>query len=104
MRMRIAWFSFALVVLASTAHAETLRCKSSLISPGASQDYVLQKCGPPASKMEVNEPVMARRPNGTTYQVGTTTREIWRYDRSPGKFPAVMTFEEGVLKKLEFEK
>jgi hypothetical protein len=32
------------------------------------------------------------------------TKEIWRYDRSPGKFPAVMTFEEGVLKKLEFEK
>jgi Protein of unknown function (DUF2845) len=102
--MRAQWLSFAVLALAATAHAETLRCGSSLISTGASQDYVLQKCGPPASKREMSEPVMARRPNGTTYQVGTTTQEIWRYDRSPGKFPAVMTFEEGVLKKLEFEK
>jgi len=102
--VRLLWLAVVALALAATAHAETLRCKSSLISPGASQDYVLQKCGPPASKMDVNEPVMARRPNGTTYQVGTATKEIWRYDRSPGKFPAVMTFEEGVLKKLEFEK
>jgi hypothetical protein len=100
----VHWLSVAALALAATAHAETLRCGSSLISTGASQDYVLQKCGQPASKMELSEPVMARRPNGTTYQVGMATKEIWRYDRSPGKFPAVMTFEEGVLKKLEFEK
>jgi len=36
--------------------------------------------------------------------VGTATRTLWRYKRGAGKFPAVLTFEGGVLKKLEFEK
>jgi uncharacterized protein DUF2845 len=94
----------AFLILASVAQADTLRCKSSLISEGASEGFVVEKCGPPDSKMEVSEPVMARRPDGFTYQVGTTTQQIWRYKRSPGQFPAVLTFEGGVLKKLDFEK
>jgi len=102
--MRTALLPAAFLILASAAHADTLRCKSSLISTGASEAYVVEKCGAPDSKMEVSEPVMARRPNGFTYQVGTTTQQIWRYRRSPGQFPAVLTFEGGVLKRLDFEK
>jgi len=47
---------------------------------------------------------MARRADGTAYEVGTTSKDVWRYQRSNGSFPAVLTFEKGVLKKLEFEK
>jgi hypothetical protein len=36
--------------------------------------------------------------------VGTYTIEIWRYERRPGQFPAVLTFEGGKLKKLEYER
>jgi hypothetical protein len=36
--------------------------------------------------------------------VGTATRYIWRYRRSSRQFAAVLTFEAGELKKLEFEK
>ncbi len=86
------------------ARADTLRCGSSLISVGAVAEYVLEKCGAPDSRTEVSEPIMARRRDGSAYQVGTTRQEIWRYQRAPGKFPAVLTFEDGVLKKLEFEK
>jgi hypothetical protein len=101
--MKVA-LTASLVLFAAAAHADTLRCGSSLISEGANQSFVREKCGEPDSKMEVTEPVMARRPDGFTYQTGTTTQQIWRYKRSPGKFPAVMTFEGGVLRKLEFEK
>ena len=86
------------------AQAETLRCGSSLIQEGASAGYVLEKCGEPSSKETFTEPVLARRVNGTTFQTGTTTRDVWRYRRGQGQFPAVLTFEMGVLKKLEFEK
>lgn len=86
------------------AVAETLRCGSVLIQPGASEGYVLDKCGEPDSKQTFTEPVMARRVDGTAYEVGTTSKDVWRYRRAPGKFPAVLTFEMGVLKKLEFEK
>ena len=104
MRAYLPVAALAVVALSTAAHADTLRCGSALISTGASQVHVMEKCGAPNSKMEVSEPVMARRFDGTTFQVGTTTKEIWRYKRSPGSFPAVLTFEGGVLKKLEFEK
>jgi hypothetical protein len=99
-----AILSMVAMLLVAPAHADTLRCRSSLVAEGAFQAYVLEKCGAPDSKTEVTEPVMVRRPDGFTYQAGTTTQQIWRYKRSPGKFPAVLTFEGGVLKKLEFEK
>ena len=96
--------AIAACVASVSAHAETLRCGNSLIATGAAAGYVIEKCGAPDSKTEVTEPVMARRPDGFSYQVGTTTQEIWRYKRGHGQFPAVLTFEGGVLKKLEFEK
>jgi hypothetical protein len=89
---------------ASSANAETLRCGSSLIQEGATAGAVLEKCGQPSGKETFTEPVFVRRIDGTTYQSGTTTREVWRYKRGSGQFPAVLTFEMGVLKKLEFEK
>jgi len=94
----------AVLVIASPAFAETLRCGSSLIQSGATMGEVEDKCGPPQSKETFTEPVMARRIDGTAYEVGTASRDVWRYKRSPGSFPAVLTFEKGVLKKLEFEK
>jgi hypothetical protein len=55
--------------------------------------------------MKITEPVYARNPyGGRASQVGESTKIIWRYQRGQRKFPAVLTFEEGVLKKLEFEK
>lgn len=86
------------------AFADTLRCGSSLIQEGDTQGYVQDKCGEPDSKQTYTEPVYARREDGTTYEVGTTSRDVWRYKRAPGSFPAVLTFEQGLLKKLEFEK
>lgn len=91
-------------ITATPAFADTLRCGSSLIKEGDTQGYVQDKCGEPESKMTYTEPVYARRENGTSYEVGTTSKDVWRYKRSNGSFPAVLTFEKGVLKKLEFEK
>jgi len=100
--IRIA--AIAALVLATPAWAETLRCGSALVKEGDTQGYVQEKCGEPQSKQTYTEPVMARRVDGTAYEVGTTSKDVWRYQRSNGSFPAVLTFEKGVLKKLEFEK
>jgi hypothetical protein len=89
---------------ASAAQADTLRCGSKLIQVGATMGYVSDHCGEPDSKETFTEPVYVRRIDGTTYQSGETSRDVWRYKRRPGKFPAVLTFEKGVLKKIEFEK
>jgi len=100
--IRIA--AIAALVLATPAWAETLRCGSALVKEGDTQGYVQEKCGEPQSKQTYTEPVMARHVDGTAYEVGTTSKDVWRYQRSNGSFPAVLTFEKGVLKKLEFEK
>jgi hypothetical protein len=94
----------AAVCFALPAGAETLRCGNSLISEGVTQAEVLQKCGEPDNKLETSEPVYSRYPNGNTYQSGTTTRQIWHYQRGSRQFPADLTFEGGVLKKIELEK
>jgi hypothetical protein len=95
--------SVVLLAFALPAAADTFRCKSALIRVGDAQTYVLAKCGEPTSKETITEEVRAVVPRGGTNVVGTATRHIWRYQRSR-QFPAVLTFEAGVLKKLEFEK
>ena len=93
------------VAIATPAYADTLRCGSKLVSTGDSSAEVRDKCGSPDSKQDVEEPVQARGANGQVYQVGTTRHEVWRYRRSQGSFPAILTFDEnGVLKKIDFEK
>jgi hypothetical protein len=100
----VAVASLVIAVATAPAWAETLRCGSSLIKEGDTQGYVQDKCGEPDSKQTYTEPVLARRQDGSSYEVGTTSHDVWRYKRSNGSFPAVLTFEGGVLKKLEFEK
>lgn len=92
------------VALALPASADTLRCKGKLISVGDTKGEVLAKCGEPTFVENIDEPVRARRPNGTTYIVGTSSKEIWTYKRAPGQFPAVLTFDAGELKSIEFIK
>jgi hypothetical protein len=100
----IALIALVAATAAPAAFADTLRCGSSLIQEGDTQGHVQEKCGEPDSKQTYTEPVYARRENGTSYEVGTTSKDVWRYKRSSGAFPAVLTFEKGMLKKLEFEK
>jgi hypothetical protein len=104
MKRVVPLYTLLIATIATPALADTLRCNSSLIQEGDTAGSVAEKCGEPSSKETFTEPVYARRQNGTTYEVGTTSKEVWRYKRGPGKFPAVLTFEKGVLKKLEFEK
>jgi uncharacterized protein DUF2845 len=104
MNRTIAFVALAFASAAAPAFADTLRCGSSLIQEGDTQGYVQDKCGEPESKQTYTEPVLARRENGTSYEVGTTSKDVWRYKRGNGSFPAVLTFEKGLLKKLEFEK
>jgi hypothetical protein len=98
-------FLLAALTLTTAAHADTLRCGSKLVSEGEAQSTVRAKCGEPDSEMKITEPVYARNPyGGRASQVGESTKIIWRYQRGQRKFPAVLTFEDGVLKRLEFEK
>jgi Protein of unknown function (DUF2845) len=85
------------------AQAQILRCGSALIQVGMKADEVLTKCGAPSDKTTITEPVYARNPNGATFQTGVATKELWRYDRGSGQFPAVLTIVDGAVDSIEFE-
>lgn len=95
----VVFLAFAL-----PAAADTFRCGSALIRVGDAQNYIQAKCGEPTSKETITEEVRAVGRLGGTNVVGTATRDIWRYRRSSRQFVTVLTFQGGVLKKLEFEK
>jgi len=101
--MRLSFAIVMLAMAAPAAWADTLRCKNSLISVGATQGFVAEKCGEPDSKATFSEPIRVVIPGGGSFENGSVSRDVWRYRRGGG-FPAVLTFEGGVLKKLEFEK
>jgi hypothetical protein len=99
--------AFTVVVMSFLAqappvHADTLACGNRLIETGDTAAHVLATCGEPSSREVETEPVRVRTQSGGTRVIGTTQKEIWVYDRGSGKFPAILTFEEGLLKKLEF--
>ena len=94
-----------LVLLAPQARPdndEVMRCGGRLVSVGMTKGQVLDLCGEPQSKSEEEVAQMARRANGTTYQIGTIIIEHWVYSLSSSRFPAQLKFEEGKLTSLQF--
>lgn len=87
---------------AAPAGAQTMRCGGSIIDTGITAAETLARCGEPESRDQRTEPVYARRVNGGTHVVGTTTIENWIYDRGPGQFQAKLTFEDGLLTRIDY--
>ena len=105
MRLVFAWalagFGCALI---QPARADILTCGNVLIREGDSADYALEKCGEPASRTPINEPIWARDANGNIYQAGSMQGELWRYKLGEGKFPALLRIANGVVESIKFEK
>ena len=90
-----------LLAAQGAAADDVLRCDENLIRVGMIAPQVVAKCGEPKAKESEDIPVRVRRANGTMNTVGVTRVERWTYDRGYGKFPAVLTFEQGKLKNIE---
>jgi len=90
-----------LAMASSSVLADSFRCGTYLIREGMPAPEVMEKCGAPTSREVVEEPVMARRANGSAFQVGVTTIEYWTYNLGARVFPARLTIEEGVATKIE---
>lgn len=93
-----------LVLLTSSGDAGaygSLRCKGRIVDVGDSTAKVLSLCGEPATRVTSQAPVRAGNVNGFTRFVGFSTSEQWVYDRGWGKFPAVLIFDDGVLRRIE---
>jgi hypothetical protein len=88
----------------ATAAADTLRCGGALVRAGDSIGYVLEKCGEPQYRSLPGQPTLGRTAQGGTYVAGFAAWERWRYDRGSGRFAANLTFVEGKLRRIDFER
>ena len=92
----------ALALAAPAANAaDTFRCGARIIRKGLASAEIKRRCGEPQSVEHLQEPIMATRPDGTRFEVGTKTWELWTYEREYGKFPARVTVEDGVATAVE---
>jgi hypothetical protein len=80
----------------------SLRCKGKIIDPGATMAEVVALCGPPSTRIISQVPARARVATGFSRFIGFTTTEQWVYDRGWGKFPAVLTFHDGKILRIDY--
>jgi hypothetical protein len=72
-----------------------------LVNVGMTASEVTERCGDPNSRTVEEVPVLARLPTGAVRQTGTTHAERWIYGRGQGQMDALLTFEDGKLRRIE---
>ena len=72
------------------------RCGDWLVSADMPVAELLKKCGAPSTKTSTTEDV--RIFNGE--KVGTSTTEIWRYDRGSTAAPMIVTVVDGQIRSI----
>lgn len=91
----------AVVAPAISVSDEQFRCGRSIISVESSVAELLQKCGEPSSRQVSTEDVRTRVAKGGTEKLGTTTVEIWRYDRGTSAAAMIVTVADGKIQSIE---
>lgn len=92
-----------LLVYSATADANgSLRCQGKIISTGTTMAEVLLLCGEPTKRIIEQVPVRSGGIYGFSRSSGTMVVETLVYDRGWGKFPAVLNFWEGKLRRVDY--
>ena len=101
--MRVSTTICALLVATPTICVgdELLHCGGSIISVESSVAQLLAKCGKPSSQKASTEDVRTHVAKGGSEKRGTTTTEIWRYDRGSTGAPMVVTIVDGKIQSIE---
>ena len=96
----LAWLALSYT---SVAGAEpSLRCNGRLMRVGVPAGYILSQCGPPANQTIQETTARAGTVFGSSRIVGLTLSEQWIYERGWGRFPAVLFFLDGTLRRIEY--
>src|SRR3712207_4949203 len=96
----VALIAFSLI--SAGAHAESMRCGSSIVDETASVATLLEKCGEPQTRDVRTEDVYAPNVQGVgTRKIGTRTIERWIYQRSSNSLPMAVTIVDGKVTRLE---
>jgi len=102
MKHRLVLACLALSCASAANAAPTLRCNGRIIKVGVPAAYVLSECGAPENQVVQESPARAGTEAGYSRLVGLTLSEQWIYDRGWGRFPAVLVFLDGTLRRIDY--
>jgi hypothetical protein len=94
----LALFSYT----SAASAAGPLRCNGKLIRVGVPAAYVFSECGVPENQVIQESVARAGTLTGASRIIGIALSEQWIYERGWGKFPAVLFFVDGTLKRIDF--
>lgn len=83
------------------AQADSFRCGTYLAREGRPSSEIAKECGPPDAARTSEEPIVVRRPDGSTFTNGVTVTDYWYYERGPNEFVARVTIREGLVDEIE---
>lgn len=92
----------ALFYTSAANAAPTLRCNGRIIKVGVPAAYILSECGDPDNQVLQETPARVGTVSGHSRIVGLALSEQWVYDRGWGRFPAVLFFLDGTLRRIDF--
>jgi hypothetical protein len=105
LRAAALYLCLALVAVAAAYDAvadDTIRCRNGrIVDVGMIDAEVLARCGEPKNRVSQDLPVRTQGAGGGSIVVSTTRVDRWTYDRGPGQFDAVFTFEDGKLVRID---
>jgi hypothetical protein len=87
---------------AGNAEGASLRCNGRIIRVGVPAAFVLSQCGAPENQVVQEQVARAGTVTGASRLVGIALSEQWVYDRGWGRFPAVLVFLDGTLRRIDF--
>ena len=98
---RTTVLAFLLMYAGAVDAQGSLRCKGRIVDVGTSAAEVLALCGEPMGRIMSEVPVRAGVRSGFTRFTGFSTVEQWIYDRGWGKFPAILYFDDGIIRRVD---
>lgn len=85
----------------AVSYADSFRCDRYLAREGMPSSELEEKCGRPDVIETSEEPIIVRRPDGTTFTNGFATTSFWYYERGRNQFVARVTIRDSVVEEIE---
>lgn len=89
------------LLLPLAASADSMRCGKWVVSETASPAEIQEKCGEPQQKDVAHEDVLGKNALGNPIKLGVKVTERWRYQRSPGSLPMLVTIVDDKVVSIE---
>jgi Protein of unknown function (DUF2845) len=101
MHKSVAVVLVSLGALPLVAVADSMRCGKWVVNEQSSPAEILEKCGEPQQKDVSHQDVYGKNALGSSIKLGVKVTERWRYQRSSGALPMLVTVIDGKVVSVE---